>query len=112
MKFLNYGKISLKIIFSYGHKSKLGVRQWLLKGTSGFEARPLPSYSAQLFSQFSNVNVPYEEGNMLSQADVAKRIKAIEMDMMNNGIQHNHLSMKNLVCHYFVFLIYFYFLFL
>lgn len=34
---------------------------------------------------------------MLSQVDVARRIKAIEMDMMNNGIQHSHLSMKNLL---------------
>ncbi|RVX15939.1 Pentatricopeptide repeat-containing protein [Vitis vinifera] len=49
-----------------------------------------------LFSLFGNVNAPYEEGNMLSQVDVARRIKAIEMDMMNNGIQHSHLSMKNL----------------
>ena len=53
-----------------------------------------------LFSLFGNVNAPYEEGNMLSQVDVARRIKAIEMDMMNNGIQHSHLSMKNLVCPY------------
>ncbi|XP_034675182.1 pentatricopeptide repeat-containing protein At1g76280 isoform X5 [Vitis riparia] len=50
-----------------------------------------------LFSLFGNVNAPYEEGNMLSQVDVARRIKAIEMDMMNNGIQHSHLSMKNLL---------------
>lgn len=53
-----------------------------------------------LFSLFGNVNAPYEEGNMLSQADVARRINAIEMDMMNNGIQHSNLSMKNLVCLY------------
>lgn len=34
-----------------------------------------------LFSLFGNVNAPYEKGNMLSQADAAKRINAIEMDM-------------------------------
>lgn len=50
-----------------------------------------------LFSLFGNVNAPYEEGNMLSQVDAAKRINAIEMDMVKNGIQHSHLSMKNLL---------------
>lgn len=50
-----------------------------------------------LFSLFGTVNAPYEEGDMLSQADCAKRIKAIEMDMAKNGVQHSHLSMKNLV---------------
>lgn len=50
-----------------------------------------------LFSLFGNVNAPYEEGNMLSQVDVAKRIHAIEMDMVKNGIQHSHWSMRNLV---------------
>jgi hypothetical protein len=50
-----------------------------------------------LFSLFGNVNAPYEEGNMLSQVDAAKRINAIEMDMAKNGVQHSHLSMKNLV---------------
>ncbi|KAJ0086055.1 hypothetical protein Patl1_09415 [Pistacia atlantica] len=50
-----------------------------------------------LFSLFGTVNAPYEEGNMLSQADCAKRIKAIEMDMARNGVQHSHLSMRNLV---------------
>ena len=82
----------------------------VVKGTQGFEVPPLPNYSACLFSLFGNVNVPYEEGNMLSQVDVAKRINAIEMNIMNNGIQHNHLSMKNLVCPYFMFPVYFYFL--
>lgn len=51
-----------------------------------------------LFSLFGNVNEPYEEGNMLSQVEVARRINAIEMDMMKNGIQHSHATMKNLVC--------------
>ena len=51
-----------------------------------------------LFSLFGNVNVPYEEGNMLSHADVSKRISIIEMDMLNHGIQHSFVSMKNLVC--------------
>ncbi|KAL9248859.1 Pentatricopeptide repeat-containing protein [Drosera capensis] len=50
-----------------------------------------------LFSLFGNVNAPYEEGNMLSQVDVSKRIKAIEMDMMKNGVQHSQISMKNLL---------------
>ncbi|GFZ10513.1 tetratricopeptide repeat (TPR)-like superfamily protein [Actinidia rufa] len=50
-----------------------------------------------LFSLFGNVNAPYEEGNMLSQVDVTKRINVIEMDMVKNGIQHSHLSMKNLL---------------
>ncbi|KAJ9189925.1 hypothetical protein P3X46_001173 [Hevea brasiliensis] len=50
-----------------------------------------------LFSLFGNVNAPYEDGNMLSRADSAKRIKAIEMDMTKNGVQHSHLSMKNLL---------------
>lgn len=50
-----------------------------------------------LFSLFGNVNAPYEEGNMLSQVDVAKRINAIEMDMMKNGLQHSHLSLSNVV---------------
>lgn len=50
-----------------------------------------------LFSLFGNVNAPYEEGNMLSQVDAAKRISTIEMDMTKNGIQHSHGSFKNLV---------------
>ncbi|KAL5557746.1 hypothetical protein UlMin_033957 [Ulmus minor] len=50
-----------------------------------------------LFSLFGNVNAPYEEGNMLSHVDVARRIKAIEMDMAKNGIQHSDLSMENLL---------------
>lgn len=50
-----------------------------------------------LFSLFGNVNAPYEEGNVLSQVDAAKRINAIEMDMMKKGIRHSHESLKNLV---------------
>ncbi|XP_066392534.1 pentatricopeptide repeat-containing protein At1g76280-like [Miscanthus floridulus] len=50
-----------------------------------------------LFSLFGNVNVPYEEGNVLSHVDVSKRISIIEMDMFNNGIQHSFVSMKNLI---------------
>ncbi|GKU98120.1 hypothetical protein SLEP1_g11162 [Rubroshorea leprosula] len=52
---------------------------------------------ALLFSLFGSVNAPYEKGNMLSQVDSAKRIKAIEMDMAKNGVQHSPLSMKNLL---------------
>ncbi|KZV33190.1 pentatricopeptide repeat-containing protein [Dorcoceras hygrometricum] len=50
-----------------------------------------------LFSLFGNVNAPYEDGNMLSQVDVANRIHAIEMDMIRHGIPHSHLSMQNLL---------------
>jgi hypothetical protein len=50
-----------------------------------------------LFSLFGNVNVPYEQGDVLSHVDVSKRISIIEMDMFNNGIQHSFVSMKNLV---------------
>ncbi|KAJ7962421.1 Pentatricopeptide repeat [Quillaja saponaria] len=50
-----------------------------------------------LFSLFGNVNAPYEEGNILSQVDAAKRIKIIELDMARHGVQHSQLSMKNLL---------------
>ncbi|KAJ1290063.1 hypothetical protein BS78_02G213600 [Paspalum vaginatum] len=50
-----------------------------------------------LFSLFGNVNVPYEEGNVLSRVDVSKRISIIEMDMLNNELRHSFLSMKNLI---------------
>lgn len=50
-----------------------------------------------LFSLFGNVNAPYEKGNMLSKVDAAKRIHAIEMDMMKNGVQHSCISMENLL---------------
>lgn len=50
-----------------------------------------------LFSLFGNVNAPYEDANLLSRADAAKRINTIEMDMIKNGIQHSHVSMHNLV---------------
>lgn len=50
-----------------------------------------------LFSLFGNVNAPYEDGNILSQVDAAKRINAIEMDMMKHGFQHSHRSLNNLL---------------
>lgn len=50
-----------------------------------------------LFSLFGIVNAPYEDGNILSQVECAKRINAIEKDMAINAIQHSHLSMMNLV---------------
>ncbi|XP_047324858.1 pentatricopeptide repeat-containing protein At1g76280 isoform X2 [Impatiens glandulifera] len=50
-----------------------------------------------LFSLFGNVNAPYEEGNILSQVDVAKRINLIEVDMSKNGIPHTLSSVKNLL---------------
>ncbi|XP_050366635.1 pentatricopeptide repeat-containing protein At1g76280 [Argentina anserina] len=51
----------------------------------------------QLFSLFGSVHVQYEGGNMLSQVDAAKRIKAIEVDMASYGIQHSALSMTYLL---------------
>ncbi|KAK9078126.1 hypothetical protein SSX86_002183 [Deinandra increscens subsp. villosa] len=50
-----------------------------------------------LFSLFGNVNAPYEYGNILSQAEAAKRIKAIEDDMARNGVQHSYVSIRNLL---------------
>ena len=50
-----------------------------------------------LFSLFGIANAPYEDSNMLSQVDTAKRINAIERDMANNGFQHSHRSLKILV---------------
>ncbi|XP_065025160.1 pentatricopeptide repeat-containing protein At1g76280-like isoform X3 [Musa acuminata AAA Group] len=50
-----------------------------------------------MFTLFGTVNVPYERGNILSHMDVTKRIGAIEMDMMKNGIHHSYASMKNLI---------------
>ncbi|KAF8106841.1 hypothetical protein N665_0130s0015 [Sinapis alba] len=50
-----------------------------------------------LFSLFGNVNAPYEEGNMLSQVDCCKRINAIEMDMVRNGLQHSPISTRNVL---------------
>ncbi|XP_045825431.1 pentatricopeptide repeat-containing protein At1g76280-like [Trifolium pratense] len=49
-----------------------------------------------LFSLFGIVNAPYEDSNM-RQENAAKRIKAIERDMANNGFQHSHLSLKNIL---------------
>ncbi|KAJ6713112.1 PENTATRICOPEPTIDE REPEAT-CONTAINING PROTEIN [Salix purpurea] len=51
----------------------------------------------QLFSLVGNTNAPYEDGDMLSRVDSAKRIKAIEKDMAKNGVQHSQESMKNLL---------------
>ncbi|KAL6207627.1 hypothetical protein ACLB2K_018584 [Fragaria x ananassa] len=61
------------------------------------QVTPNISTYEQLFSLFGNVNAPYEEGNMLSQVDAAKRIKAIEIDMASYGIQHSALSMNNML---------------
>ncbi|KAH8522584.1 hypothetical protein H0E87_003286 [Populus deltoides] len=51
----------------------------------------------QLFSLVGNTNAPYEDGDMFSRVDSAKRIKAIEKDMAKNGVQHSRESMKNLL---------------
>ncbi|XP_027940723.1 pentatricopeptide repeat-containing protein At1g76280 isoform X2 [Vigna unguiculata] len=50
-----------------------------------------------LFSLFGVVNAPYEDSDILSQVDAAKRINAIEKDMVTNGIKHSHLSIKNIL---------------
>ncbi|KAK9740130.1 hypothetical protein RND81_03G013900 [Saponaria officinalis] len=50
-----------------------------------------------LFSLFGNVNAPYEEGNLLSQANVIQRVNAIHADMLENGVQHSKRSMLNLL---------------
>lgn len=50
-----------------------------------------------LFSLFVNVNAPYEDADIISQAVAAKRINAIEMDMMRNGFQHNLFTLQNLL---------------
>lgn len=55
-----------------------------------------------LFSLFGNVNFPYEEGNLFSHADAAKRINAIEVDMLHNGIDHSKRSSTNLVRLFFI----------
>ncbi|KAF5767185.1 putative tetratricopeptide-like helical domain superfamily [Helianthus annuus] len=50
-----------------------------------------------LFSLFGNVNAPYENGNILSQAEATRRINAIEDDMVRNDIQHSYVSLRNLL---------------
>ncbi|XP_022638320.1 pentatricopeptide repeat-containing protein At1g76280 isoform X4 [Vigna radiata var. radiata] len=50
-----------------------------------------------LFSLFGVVNAPYEDSDILSQVDAAKRINAIQKDMATNGIKHSHLSIKNIL---------------
>ena len=55
-----------------------------------------------LFSLFGNVNFPYEEGNLLSHAEATKRINAIEIDMLHNGIDHSKRSTINLVRLFFI----------
>ncbi|XP_054819044.1 pentatricopeptide repeat-containing protein At1g76280 [Prosopis cineraria] len=50
-----------------------------------------------LFKLFTNVNPPYEKGNMISQVEAAKRINAIESDMVKNDIHHSYRSLKSLL---------------
>ncbi|KAJ6808245.1 pentatricopeptide repeat-containing protein isoform X1 [Iris pallida] len=50
-----------------------------------------------LFSLFCTVNVPYEDGNILSHVDVSKRVNVIEKDMIRRGVQHSYTSMTNLI---------------
>ncbi|XP_031123104.1 pentatricopeptide repeat-containing protein At1g76280 isoform X2 [Ipomoea triloba] len=50
-----------------------------------------------LFSLFGSVNSPFMEENLMFQNDAAKQIRAIDMDMMKNGVQHSQLSMMNLL---------------
>eukprot|EP01018_Ginkgo_biloba_P036271 Gb_37339 [translate_table: standard] len=61
------------------------------------EVKPTIRTYELLFSLFGNVNPPYEQGNQQSQEDVSKRISAIEMDMMRNGVEHSQTSMTNLM---------------
>ncbi|CAD6224551.1 unnamed protein product [Miscanthus lutarioriparius] len=99
---------------SVGHSnsSQLDLAEELLERISEIKPKHLHAFNALLsgcaimptlrtyellFSLFGNVNVPYEEGNVLSHVDVSKRISIIEMDMFNNGIQHSFVSMKNLI---------------
>ncbi|XP_043721428.1 pentatricopeptide repeat-containing protein At1g76280 isoform X2 [Telopea speciosissima] len=70
---------------------------WVLAKMKQLKLQPDIRTYELLFSLFGNVNAPYEKGNMLSKVDAAKRIKAIELDMMKNGVQHSHLSMQNLL---------------
>lgn len=64
------------------------------------EVRPNIRTYELMFSLFGHVNAPYESGNMQSHMDAAKRISAIEADMLRNGIQHSSLSITNLVGFY------------
>ncbi|XP_028784622.1 pentatricopeptide repeat-containing protein At1g76280 isoform X2 [Neltuma alba] len=50
-----------------------------------------------LFKLFTNVNPPYEKGNMISQVEAAKRINAIESDMVANEIHHSYKTLKSLL---------------
>ncbi|XP_042480885.1 pentatricopeptide repeat-containing protein At1g76280 isoform X2 [Macadamia integrifolia] len=70
---------------------------WVLAKMKQLKLQPDIRTYELLFSLFGNVNAPYEKGNMLSKVDAAKRIKAIELDMMKNEVQHSLLSMQNLL---------------
>ncbi|WOG91523.1 hypothetical protein DCAR_0310772 [Daucus carota subsp. sativus] len=61
------------------------------------EVRPNIRTYELMFSLFGHVNAPFESGNMQSHMDAAKRISAIEADMLRNGIQHSSLSITNLL---------------
>ncbi|KAJ8755154.1 hypothetical protein K2173_018952 [Erythroxylum novogranatense] len=50
-----------------------------------------------MFLLFGAFDSPYQKADLLTHEDIAKRIKAIEMDMASNGIQHSHCSMKYLM---------------
>ncbi|KAI3922004.1 hypothetical protein MKX01_005693 [Papaver californicum] len=50
-----------------------------------------------LYSLFITVNAPYEKGDLLSRKEASKRVKAIETDMMTNGVQHSPRSIQNLL---------------
>ena len=55
---------------------------------------------------FGNVNAPYEDGINESRAEAAKRINVIENGMIRNDIQHNYVSIRNLVSQSVPFLFY------
>ncbi|KAK1392976.1 pentatricopeptide repeat-containing protein [Heracleum sosnowskyi] len=61
------------------------------------ELRPNIRTYELMFSLFGFVNAPYESGDVQSHLDAAKRISAIEADMLKNGFQHSSLSIANLL---------------
>ncbi|KAL5706211.1 hypothetical protein ACHQM5_024410 [Ranunculus cassubicifolius] len=50
-----------------------------------------------LFSLFGSVRGPYEKGTSASRRITVNRINNIEMDMVNNGVQHSFSSMLSLM---------------
>lgn len=76
-------------------KPEQAIRAWRRMKDNNFQG-DTTTY-ALLFSLFGCVNGDYDMPTIKSQAEVAKRINFIEMDMTKNGIQHNLHSLTNLV---------------